>query len=641
VTATGTDGAFDRLEADVRAVRDAMLAAASARAADIAATHPSHRRSATNLVHYLELRNHDVRDLQARLAAAGLSSLGRSEAHVLATIDAVVAVLARLNGNEPPRPAIDLGKGPGAGLGHAEGHDLLEANARALLGPSPGARATRIMVTLPSDAAEKPLLVAAMTTSGMDIARVNCAHDDPDTWERMIQHVRRTKRGNGHRPRIAMDLGGPKLRTGPLEEGPRVKRISPRRDRLGAVMAPALVWLTADPHSTSSSATSTAATSTAATSTAAPVPVPVPVVVPVDEAGWCSRRRAGDRVEFVDSRGAVRHWEIVEADHAGCLASATQTAYVSSGLTLECASDDGADTVTVGELAVIDQAHRVVAGDHVVLTRTLEPVAPTPAGTTHHIGCTLPEVFDRVEIGQRVWLDDGKFGGHIERATSDEIVIAITDVRPGGAKLKAGKGINFPDTDLRLDALTAKDLADLDFVAKHADIVNLSFVRDPADVERLQAELEARDAADVGVVLKIENAAAFEHLPELLLAAMRSRKVGVMIARGDLAVEVGFERLAEVQEEILWACEAAHVPVIWATQVLDTLARTGQPSRAEITDAAMSDRAECVMLNKGPHITDAIHTLDSILTRMQHHQHKKGSLLRRLQAWDRTPSASA
>jgi pyruvate kinase len=115
---------------------------------------------------------------------------------------------------------------------------------------------------------------------------------------------------------------------------------------------------------------------------------------------------------------------------------------------------------------------------------------------------------------------------------------------------------------------------------------------------------------------------------------MRSPHIGVMIARGDLAVEVGFERLAEVQEEIMWACEAAHVPVIWATQVLDTLARTGQPSRAEVTDAAMSERAECVMLNKGPYIADAIEALDSILTRMSHHQDKKRSLLRRLHSWD-------
>ena len=103
-----------------------------------------------------------------------------------------------------------------------------------------------------------------------------------------------------------------------------------------------------------------------------------------------------------------------------------------------------------------------------------------------------------------------------------------------------------------------------------------------------------------------------------------------MIARGDLAIECGYERLAEVQEEILWICEAAHVPVIWATQVLENLAKSGQPSRAEITDAAMGERAECVMLNKGPHILEAVDVLDDILRRMQAHQTKKQAMLREL-----------
>jgi pyruvate kinase len=108
-------------------------------------------------------------------------------------------------------------------------------------------------------------------------------------------------------------------------------------------------------------------------------------------------------------------------------------------------------------------------------------------------------------------------------------------------------------------------------------------------------------------------------------------KVGdIKLARGDLAVECGYERMAEVQEEILWACEAAHTPVVWATQVLETLARTGLPSRAEITDAAMGDRAECVMLNKGPHIGQAVRVLDDILRRMQDHQAKKRAMLREL-----------
>jgi pyruvate kinase len=118
--------------------------------------------------------------------------------------------------------------------------------------------------------------------------------------------------------------------------------------------------------------------------------------------------------------------------------------------------------------------------------------------------------------------------------------------------------------------------------------------------------------------------------PALLLTAMRRPIVGVMIARGDLAVECGWERLAELQEEILWICEAAHLPVIWATQVLEQLAKEGRPSRAEITDAAMAERAECVMLNKGPHLVEAVRVLDDILRRMQSHQSKKRSMLRRL-----------
>ena len=118
---------------------------------------------------------------------------------------------------------------------------------------------------------------------------------------------------------------------------------------------------------------------------------------------------------------------------------------------------------------------------------------------------------------------------------------------------------------------------------------------------------------------------------QLLLAAMRCPRVGVMIARGDLAVECGYERLAEVQEEILWIGEAAHVPVIWATQVLEHLAKSGVPSRAEITDAAMGERAECVMLNKGPHIVEAVRVLDNVLRRMEAHQSKKSAKLRQLQ----------
>jgi pyruvate kinase len=229
-----------------------------------------------------------------------------------------------------------------------------------------------------------------------------------------------------------------------------------------------------------------------------------------------------------------------------------------------------------------------------------------------------------------VWFDDGKIGGEIRRVTPDQIEVAITHARPLGSHLGSGKGVNLPDTDLRVSPLTAKDQLDLSFVARHADLVGYSFVHHPDDVHQLRRCLADLQAQQLGLILKIETQQAFQRLPKLLLAAMQGGPFGVMIARGDLAVECGYERLAEVQEEILWICEAAHTPVIWATQVLETLAKTGIPSRAEVTDAAMSERAECVMLNKGPYIGEAVRTLDDILRRMQAHQTKKRAMLRPL-----------
>jgi pyruvate kinase len=162
-------------------------------------------------------------------------------------------------------------------------------------------------------------------------------------------------------------------------------------------------------------------------------------------------------------------------------------------------------------------------------------------------------------------------------------------------------------------------------------MVGLSFVREPDDVESLIAALEACGRPDLGMVLKIETVPAFRNFPALLLTAMtRPGPVGVMVARGDMGVELGFERTSEVQEELLWLCEAAHTPLIWATQVLESLTKKGLPTRAEITDAAKGARAECVMLNRGARVEDALTMLVDILGRMEQHQQKKLQLFREL-----------
>lgn len=447
--------------------------------------------SIRNLAHYLALRRHDLRDVQAALRPWGLSSLGRIEAQVMPNIDAVLATLAQLAGETRPETPTHPARAD-----FSRGRELLHAETEAVCGPEPEKRRVRVMVTLPTSAAHDAEFVENLVRDGMDIARINCAHDNPEAWSSMIAHIHSAEQRLGKSCKIAMDLGGPKSRTADLHMPP---------------------------------------------------------------------------------------------------------------------------------------GHRVQRGERLLLTRdTPNPDAPYAV----RVRCTLPQGLEQAQVGHHVWFDDGKVGTVVVERVPEGLVLEVTRAREKGERLREDKGINFPETPLTLDALTEKDLQDLDFVVANADIINYSFVQTPEDVQRLQAEIEKRQPErPIALVAKIETARAIRNLPDLIVAAGKRQPIGVMIARGDLAVEIGFDRLAEMQEEILWICEAAHVPVIWATQVLETLAKKGRPSRAEVSDAAMSERAECVMLNKGPYILDALTILDDILKRMTSHQRKKVSQLRALRSW--------
>lgn len=599
---------------ELTAIRAEMIAETVTSATRLSHVHPHYQASARNLLHYLALRRRDLRPLQLRLAEMGLSSLGRTEPHVLATVDAVLHVLHRLAQRSWQPPSTEA-----AALDFANGQRLLAEHTEALLGPAPTHRGVRIMITMPSEAADDYLLVHNLLHQGMDCMRINCAHDNTAAWLRMIEHLKRAEQKLGRSCRIVMDLAGPKLRTGPLEAGPAVARIRPCRDIFGRVTAPARVWLTsvATPHSP---------------------PSPAKACLPVT-ATWLARIRTGERVKLIDARDAKRTFEIVDVTDRGCWAEASQTTYVVPGTVLRhgpgTTNRDDRESV-VGELPPGENPIVLRQGDLLILQRDLKPGRPATHDSAGQvlspasIGCTIPDVFDDVRSGESIWFDDGKIGGVIEKVERTGVLVRITHARVCGEKLRSDKGINLPESDLRLAALTPQDLEDLSFVAQHADVVELSFANSAQDVELLHGYLASLGGRQPAIVLKIETRRGFENLPEMLLTAMRAPCCGVMIARGDLAVECGFERLAEVQEEILWISEAAHVPVIWATQVLETLAKSGMPSRAEITDAAMGNRAECVMLNKGPHILSAVHVLNDILQRMQTHQSKRRALLREL-----------
>lgn len=576
-----------------------------------------HQTGAANLIHYLGLRRQDIRPLQERLATAGLSSLGRAESHVLSSLHSMIVLLQHALHRQVqnfPDSAIKLA---------SNGAALLETNTNHLLGNPPAHRRVRILVTLSGEDANDYSKIKEMLLQGMDCARINCAHDSPEVWKRLIDKVQQAKREAGRHCRILMDLGGPKLRTGEIAPGPAVIKWRPQRDAYGMVVAPAHIWLHPDDERTT-------------------CPAPADACIPV-QSDWLSLVSLHDRIEFTDARGAFRSLQLVGQVGNGFWAESSQTTYLKSDLKLHLVrmpiSGHPSRLGHVGIIGTLPQAPetiRLQRGDSLILTRDVHPGLPAQydeSGVLLHsasIACSLPEIFPCVRPGERILIDDGRIGGVIRNVNADEIVVEITQTRDGGEKLLADKGINLPDSRLDLSGLTALDIKHLDFVVDYADMIGLSFVHNASDVQLLQQHLERLGARKIGIVLKIETRSAFEHLPDILFVLLSWPTVGVMIARGDLAVECGYERMAELQEEIMWLAEAAHLPVIWATQVLEGLAKNGKPSRAEITDAAMGERAECVMLNKGTHILDAIKTLDNILQRMQGHQQKKSALLRRL-----------
>ncbi len=206
-------------------------------AQEAAAHQPDHQASARNLLHYLALRQQDHRELQERLAWVGVSSLGRAESHVLANLDKVLGILHHLS-NQPWND--HSAEEP---VGIVTSQRLLQQHTLALLGPEPAERVVRVMVTLPSEAAHDAALVERLVAAGMDIARINCAHDAAPEWQAMAEHVRQAARQLGRPVRVLMDLGGPKLRTGTLLPGPAVLKLRPQRDEFGRPVVPAAVGL--------------------------------------------------------------------------------------------------------------------------------------------------------------------------------------------------------------------------------------------------------------------------------------------------------------------------------------------------------------------------------------------------------------
>jgi len=450
--------------------------------------HVRQKQSVTNLIHYLALRREDLRPLQDDLHDAGLSSLASAEGHILRQVQAVLQRLgARFSARE-------------LSVGDSKlGTKLLRQRVNALFGQKPDPKIPHLMVTFESGMAKDYNAVKALLKAGMNIARINSAHDEPDDWRRMITNVHKACRATGLPCKIYLDLAGPKIRTILLGKGQKKGRL-----------------------------------------------------------------KLSENESFLLSESSFE-W---------------------------------------------NKKQKVV-------------------------GCTLAGVVKDLRAGDRVLFDDGLYEAVVEIPGEQIATLRMIRVSAGKSGLKPEKGINFPDTELSVRCLTDFDKSLIPFALEHADLLGFSFVRSAADVAELQNLIGQQGGKKIPIILKIETFEAVQNLPALLVQGMAEPAFGVMIARGDLAVEIGFERLSEVQEEILWLCEAAHVPVIWATQVLETLNKSGIATRSEVTDAARAAQAECVMLNKGKYLLTVLATLQDILHRSEGHRAKKRYMFRPLKIAER------
>ena len=579
---------------DLRRLREDLVAIEQQEASTLAAIAPAYSHSARNLLHFIAFHRSNHPGLVTALRERGLSSLEGCDGHLAASLGAVIGVLEHLES----RPS--LPNPQPAGPSHRQSLELQRSHSQALFGPSADLGSRVIMVTLPAEAAHHPSLIPELVEAGMGIARINCAHDAPAIWERCVERVRLANQATGRSCRVAMDLAGPKLRTGALPEVPGVVDGRPRRDRYGRLLSPARLLALA--------AEASGGVAAGVGSWDQGVRPADESVLPILDEGW-SLLEAGQRLRGRDASGRVRELQVMERGPNGVRLSSQQRCRFTAGLRF--VQEGGEGYVVVAPLAALPGERLLRVGDRLRLT-----AAPTEAADA--IPCSCPDVFPFLKVGESVVFDEGRLRGVIEAVSAEELVVAISEARPRGSRLRADKGINFPDSAVSIPALTAKDLQDLQVAVAHADILNYSFVHSAADVEALHQHLAHQGHGEIALVLKIETRQAFLNLPRLLLAAMRHpAPLGVMIARGDLAIECGWEALAEIQEEILHLCAAAHVPCIWATQVLDSMVRHGTPTRAEITDAAMGARAEALMLNKGPNIMATMQTMQTIAACME------------------------
>jgi pyruvate kinase len=601
--------------ADIESIRPELLTARE----KVTPGHPRYQ-SLLNLKQYLILRSRDRTELQEKLFLMSLSSLGRSYAHVAASIDTLYdQIRSSLHQDEISAEQMALVHH----LTIGESIALASRNSSVLFGGKESAKlsqqTTAVMVTLPSHATDNGgELIYGLAETGVNVFRINTAHDSPQTWKAMANVIAAINAGrsDNNKVKIFVDLAGPKIRTG------RIRKID-LPVVIGSNKGMKEVHLFAGKMFTTCPEMTDACTL---------CKEPARIAV---EKKFFGRLKEDARLKVIDSNKKKVFITITELHDNYAKGMIEKKAYLDHTAKLYRKRHQGAvlnvemqaepirlyknDLLVISELDVEGRA-AVYSEEGSVIEPAL-------------ISSSFRGIVPRIKVGEKVFVDDGKIGLEVVAKDEHSITCKVTHAKAGGSLLKEEKGINFPDTRIKTAALTEKDIENVLSVIDFADHLSISFCQSANDVRDLQKLLADNNRSDIGIIAKIETKQSIAKMPEILEQLLGWEKSGVMIARGDLAIEVGFQNMAHIQEALLDICDAAHMPVIWATQVLESQMKNNLPSRAEVTDAAMAGRAECVMLNKGPFATDTISVLIHILDDMHSLFKKNRQLLKKEMLW--------
>jgi pyruvate kinase len=599
---------------DIEILRTHLLQARK----EIAAAHPR-TRSLLNLKQYLILRKNDRTELQEKLFMLSLSSLGRSFAHVAASIDTLHDQLSSSLGYK------EISEELMAEFHHLPIHDAIaiaSQNSKLLFGGKTSSKlskqSTAVMVTLPSDAVQNDgILIRQLAETGINVFRINTAHDDAATWKAMADIIVaiNEQRDSADTIKIFVDLAGPKIRTGKIRKVDYPIAIGSKKQEKEVVIT------IRDGMTKGEEVDSVTLEKN-----------PAQITVEKKFFKNFTKNRAIKIVDANGKKASIKIYELADTYAKGVI---NKKIFVNKKTKLFCNRHKG----SILNIDTQIEAIRLFVDDLLIITETevlgraallnMEQKVIEPA----LISCSLHNMLSHIQAGEKVFIDDGKIGLEVIKKNVDSITCRVTHSKSNGTFIKEEKGINFPDTYIRTKALTETDRVNLLSVLDFADHLSLSFCQSAEDVHDLQKILSELGRSDIGIIAKIETKQGVINMPIILEQLLASEKSGVMIARGDLAIEVGFENMPHIQEAILDICDAAHLPVIWATQVLESMMKNNLPSRAEVTDAAMAGRAECVMLNKGAFAIDTIDTLTRILDDMHSISKKNRHLLKKETLW--------